>query len=146
MKSSPCSSFSCENGSSPVAEATSDRSWLRLSHSATCALTPTETACEFTRAAKTCGELARRAEREVRGVVGTALVAEAIEQRRALEPELLDPRAHRGQADAREQRVRGERVAGRCGEHREVRQRQRRRLEVLPDARDARPARPRSAR
>ena len=50
MKSSPWSSLSCANGSRPVAEATSDRSWLRLNHSATCALTDGFTADEFTRA------------------------------------------------------------------------------------------------
>ena len=101
MKSSPCSSFSCANGSSPVAEATSERSWLRLSHSATCALTPGRHRLRVHERREHLRELASRAEREVRRVVGAALVAEAVEQRRVRQPELLDPRPHRRQSDAR---------------------------------------------
>ena len=69
-------------------------------------------------------------------VIRPALVAQAIEQRGALQPERLDPRAHGIQPHALQQRVRGQGVARRGGQHGEIDQRQRRRLEVLPDPAD----------
>ena len=83
------------------------------------------------------GELLRRADRQLRRVVGSAVVAHEVEQGRAGEAERLGARAHRLEADVAQQHVRGQVVTRARDECGEVGERQRRRLHVLPDARVA---------
>ena len=129
-QSSPCSSFSCANGSRPVAD-DERQVVVEVSHSATWALTPTDTACEFTSAANTSASSREEAEREMGASSGPRSSRKRSSSAECGESELLD-RSYGGQPDAGEQRVRREGVTRRGREHCEVRRGQRRRLEVLP--------------
>ena len=68
-------------------------------------------------------------------IVGTALVAEPVEQSRAAESERLDAGADAIVAHSLQQRVDGDRVAGGRREHREILERQRRGVQVPPQPR-----------
>ena len=87
------------------------------------------------RAEKQPGQLVGAADRELRGVVGAAVVAHEVEQGGAREAERLGAGAHGLEADAAQEDVGGQVVAGRADEGREVGDRQGRHLQVLPDAR-----------
>ena len=122
------------SGSSPNALATSERSELSESQPSTRLLGQLVDDLAARERPEQPGELGGRPDGELRRVIRTAAVAHQVEQRRAQQPERLGARPHRRKTDLTQQHIGGEVVAGRPDETRQIGDRQRRSLEVLPDA------------